>query len=109
MNCTMTNQDMLINKIISNIQHEHTLFKSVMLSKSKQTIYDSCNIIRFYECIYEYFKYNEGIDENILCYFSEQKDILSSLYHFYMKHEECAVGTWEEIDEMLDMYIIYNS
>jgi hypothetical protein len=33
-----------------------------MLSKSNTEIYDNCNVIRFYHCIYEYFLYCENFD-----------------------------------------------
>ena len=43
-------------QLLKVIGREYELFKYKMLSRSVQEIYDSCNAIRFYECMYEYFQ-----------------------------------------------------
>lgn len=91
--------------MLKKIKKEYEYFKYKMLSNCCRVIYDSCNIIRFYECINEYFQYNEEIDSSIMDVLSEHEDILGSLYDFYLKHEELDVGTWKEVEELLDIYV----
>ena len=45
------------------IAKEHELFRYKMLASTAEAVYDACNRIWFYECIYEYFQYAENIEE----------------------------------------------
>lgn len=106
MTVTVTQVSEQTKKIFMNvINKEYSIFKYRMLANCPRAIYDSCNIIRFYECVREYFLYNENMDLRIIDVMYGEDNIISLLYHYYMQHEECGVGTWEEIDEMIDMYI----
>lgn len=93
------------NIFLNLIKKEYAVFRYTMLTNCPKSIYDSCVIIRFYECIHEYFLYNTSIDVRIIDAFSGNEDIINTLYHFYLKHEDLDVGTWEDIDELLLMYI----
>lgn len=84
-----------------NIQSEYNLFKSTMLLKTPEEIYDNCNTIRFYECIYEYFQYNENIDGEFIKHMYHKKNIISAMQHIYYKNEYLTIDTWEGIDEVI--------
>ena len=91
-----------------NVKIEYSVFKHKMLSSCSRIIYDSCSIIRFYECMHEYFEYNENISSKVIKLLEDKKDLIASLYQFYLKHEELEIGTWDHIDTLLEMYISYN-
>lgn len=84
-----------------NIQSEYNLFKSTMLLKTPAEIYDSCNTIHFYECIYEYFQYNENIDREFIKHMYHRKNIISEIQRIYYKSEYLTIDTWEGIDEII--------
>lgn len=90
---------------INNLKKEHSLFKYRMLSACSRHIYDSCNKIYFYECMYEYFIYNENVDDNVIAQLSKNEYVLESLYNYYLSNENSEVSRWNLIDEMIDMYI----
>lgn len=92
-------------KVLNKIKKEHSKFKYRMLSSCNHNIYDSCNMIRFYECIYEYFKYNDAIDETYIRALIGRTNIIDSLYDYYLNHEYVDVTTFEAIDNLLELYI----
>ena len=47
-------------------------------------IYDSCNAIRFYECMYEYFHYNEGMESKYKDKVAVEDGLLEELYAYYL-------------------------
>ena len=85
-----------------NIESEYNLFKSNMLLKTPEEIYDSCNTIRFYECMYEYFQYNENINSQFISYMHCKKNTISELQHIYYKNEYLTVDTWDGIDDIIN-------
>ena len=86
------------------IRNEHALFKYQMLSNPVRTVYDSCNKIRFYECMMEYFQYKEAINKEFIN--SSQNSVypLAELYEIYLKYEYLHVDTWKGIEEILDVF-----
>lgn len=87
------------------IETEYLLFKYQTLSKSNIEIYDNCNIIRFYHCIYEYFLYSENLDKTHISVCLKCDNIIASLYHLYLKYEYLSYDKWEDIKEILNVFI----
>lgn len=96
-----------LRKLRKRISREHEQFHKKMMGSSPRDIYDNCNIIRFYECINEYFMYNEDIAEEYVSTCLKEARIISRLYCLYIKYERLKVDTWADIDEMLEC-LIYN-
>ena len=92
-------------RFLQKIQTEHSLFKFKMLSGTNREVYDSCNIIRFYETLYEYFLYKESLDQSIVEIGLQEDDVLDGLYQTYLKYEWLQVGTWEEIGQLIMVYV----
>ncbi len=92
--------------LVRSVEREYEMFKYKMLSKSKKKIFDSCNAVMFYSCLYEYFMYAENIwDEHIKACLN-CGDVLASLYSLYMEYEylRCS-GRWEDIEEILNVLV----
>lgn len=87
----------------SRIESEYANFKQKMLSSPASVIYESCSEIRFYECIYEYFSYSDGISRKHMEACLRCSSIIGSLYSLYLKYECLGCGTWEEIEEILNI------
>lgn len=92
-------------RFLQKIQTEHSLFKFRMLSGTNREVYESCNIIRFYETLYEYFIYKESLDQSLVKIGLQEDDVLDGLYQTYLEYEWLQVGTWEEIKELLKVYV----
>ena len=89
-----------------NIESEYNLFKSNMLLKTPEEIYDSYNTISFYECIDEDFQYNENRDSQFISHMHCKKNIISELQRIYYKNEYLTVDTWDGIDDMINFYMM---
>ena len=76
-----------------------------MLSKSNTEIYDKCDIIRFYHCIYEYFTYSTDLDKAHISACLKCDDIIGSLYHIYNTYEYLRYERWEDIEEILNILV----
>ena len=87
------------------IRNEHALFKYQMLSNPVRTVYDSCNKIRFYECMMEYFQYKENISREFINSSENSVYPLAELYEIYLKHEYLDVATWKGIEEVLNVFV----
>ncbi len=74
-------------KLFKKVDNEHELFKYKMLSSTPKEIYDNCNIIKFYECIYEYFRYEEIIAEKHIKSCLKCGNVIASLYEVYIEYE----------------------
>ena len=92
-------------ELVKRIKTEHSLFKFEKLSETNRTIYDACNQIRVYECLTEYFLYHEHFEPEFVELALEKEDILRELYDLYLKYEMVEVGTWEEIDSLLKLFV----
>lgn len=92
----------------NNIELEYSIFKFRMLSKTPREIYDNCNVIRFYECVHEYLIYNENVPGEFMEHIKTGQNILRELYHIYLKYEGIRIDSWEEIDNLIDIYMIDN-
>lgn len=88
----------------NNIELEYSIFKFKMLSKTSHEIYDSCNIIRFYECVHEYLLYNENVSAEFMDHIKIRNNVLEELYEIYLKYESLRIDSWDEIDNLIDIY-----
>ena len=91
-------------EMLAKLEVEHKLFKYRMLSGDNKSIYDACNKIRVYECLYEYFLWKEDINTEYIQLLSGNDSVLQTLYDIYLKYEYLDVGTWLAIDELLEVY-----
>lgn len=91
-------------KAVHNIKKEHLLFKYNMLSSYNRIIYDNCNKIHFYECLFEYFMYNDNPITEFINYAAYNEDVLATLFEYYLNNESCNVDTWEAIEDMWNTY-----
>ena len=104
-------KDKLLQKrmeLIKQIENEFLLFKCSMLSKSNAEIFDSCNIIHFYHCIYEYFMYVEELKDEYLYKCLENDSVIAVLYELHLKYEYLKCDSWENIEELLNVWIKKN-
>lgn len=93
------------HQLLKKIKREHSLFKFEKLSGSNREIYDACNQIRFYECVYEYFECHEHLKPEFVMLTEKTDDVIADLYKYYLKYEHLEVGTWKQIEELIDIYI----
>ena len=92
-------------QILKLAETEYQLFKYKMLSGTSREIYDSCNTIRFYECLHEYFQYTERVELEFVRKVKMRDDLLGQLYAYYLKAEYLSIETWTEIEELLHCYV----
>lgn len=86
------------------MEQEYHLFKYKMLSRTELEIYERCTEIYFYECLHEYFLYQEDIDKEFLDKASEMTNIYQELWNLYQKYEHLEISTWEQIEGILKFY-----
>jgi hypothetical protein len=90
-------------RLIRSVEKEFELFKYRTLSSSRQEIFQQCNVIRFYCCIYEYFEYAEDIrQEHINACLKCGDSVISALYGIYLEREYLRYERWEDILELLN-------
>lgn len=91
----------LVRKVVA----EFELFRYRMLSKSRKKIFESCNEIRFYSCIYEYFAYSADIGDAHINACLGCEGVIGTLYRLYMKYEYLRYSRWEDIEELLNVLV----
>lgn len=89
---------------MKQIENEYILFKEQMLSKNNAEIYDNCNTILFYQCLYEYFIYSTDLNNVYISACLKCDNILSALYKVYTTYEYLRFERWEDIDELLNAF-----
>ena len=92
-------------QLVHNIEKEFELFKYRMLSRSRKKIFEACCEIRFYSCIYEYFLYAEDIADSHIKACLKCEYAIAELYDLYLKCECLRCGRWEDIEELLDVFV----
>ena len=93
-----------IKQLTEKIIDEYKMFWYEMMEKDKNEIFESCNKIKFYSCVSEYFEWEENIDKK---YVEALKNIihpLGALWQYYLDHEYIRASTWDDIDELLACY-----
>lgn len=91
-------------QLTERIINEYRLFYYSMMERDKKEIFESCNKIKFYSCVSEYFEWKESISKKAV---ESLKDIncpLAELWQYYLDHEYIAASTWTDIDELLSCY-----
>lgn len=88
------------------MESEYDYFKYRMLASSRNEIYNQCNKIRFVECLREYVIYNREISGRYIeALLACRGNVYEELYAVYLKNESTKVGTWDDIEELLNVYI----
>lgn len=90
--------------LMERMEQEYQLFRYKMLSRTVKEVYEDCAKIHFYECLHEYFLYQENIQEEFLEKAAKRKGIYQELWNLYLKYEHLEVSTWEQIEGMLKFY-----
>lgn len=91
-----------VNTLLDRLSQEHELFYFQMISRTPKEVYENCGIIRFYDSLWEYFQYKENLDKEHVNACLKESRILPALYNLYLKYEHFKIGTWDEIEELLD-------
>ena len=92
-------------ELIDRLEVEHELFYCRTIAQPPEQVYDQCNIIRFHECIYEYFLYCEEINKEHIGACLREREIFAALHGIYLEYESLDVSTWEQIGELLNMLV----
>lgn len=88
-------------KLLLKVEAEHELFKYKMLASPVKDVYERCNEIRFYECVYEYFRYCENITEEYMKACLKESEIIAALWRTYIENEYLKIDTWEDIEDLI--------
>lgn len=88
-------------KLLLKVEAEHELFKYKMLASPIKDVYERCNEIRFYECVYEYFRYCESITEEYMKACLKESEIMPALWRTYIENEYLKIDTWEDIEDLI--------
>jgi hypothetical protein len=92
--------------LIRSVTAEYELFKYRTLSASRQEIFDRCNEIRFYCCVWEYFQYAEDIkEEYVYACLKLRGHVIAVLYQLYLDTESLSYERWDDIIELLDALV----
>lgn len=92
-------------ELMKRIETEHTIFKYRMLASTAAEVYENCNVIRFYECIYEFFQYAGDIEKEHVNACLQYENIIEALYQIYIKYEYLRCSRFEDIDEILSALV----
>lgn len=92
-------------ELMKRIETEHTIFKYRMLASTAAEVYENCNVIRFYECIYEFFQYAGDIEKEHVNACLHYENIIEALYQIYIKYEYLRCSRFEDIEEMLSALV----
>ena len=92
-------------KLLKKVTAEYGLFRCRMLLQPAEEVYNSCRIICFYECLYEYFRYCEKISRDFINASEKEEGVLAQLWELYLKNEYLQADTWDEIESILTAYV----
>ena len=90
--------------LTERVLDEYKLFCYEMMERDKKEIFESCNKIKFYTCVSEYFEWKEDIDKEHVEFFKKIVHPLETLWQYYLSHGYLAAATWEDIDELLSCF-----
>jgi len=76
-----------IKPFAERISDEYRLFYCSMMEKDKKEIFESCDKIKFYICVSEYFRENEDISKEAVKKLEHTKHPLEELWMYYLEHE----------------------
>lgn len=92
-------------ELLKKVRTEYELFRCRMLLCPAQEVYNSCRVICFYECLYEYFRYCEKINRDFINVSYKKEWVLAKLWEIYLENEYLKADTWDEIEEILNAYV----
>ena len=93
-------------RLRQRMEHEYDYFKYRMLASSRNEIYNQCNKIRFVECLHEYVIYNREVPRKYIeVLLGCSGSVYDELYAVYLKDESTKVGTWDDIEGLLNVFI----
>lgn len=93
-----------IKQLTERVRDEYSLFYYSMMEKDKKEIFESCNKIKFYSCVYEYFEWKEDIDKKHVEALKNIIHPLEVLWQYYLDHEYIRASTWDDIDGLLSCF-----
>jgi len=93
-----------VKQLTEKVSDEYKIFYYSMMEKDKTEIFESCDKIKFYSCVSEYFEWNEEISKKAVKKLKDIRHPLEELWMYYIGHEYISVSSWEDIDEMLACY-----
>lgn len=74
-------------ELLKKVGMEYELFRCRMLLCPAWEVYNSCRVICFYECLYEYFQYSEKINRDFINASYEKDWVLAQLWDIYLENE----------------------
>lgn len=92
-------------ELLRKVKTEYELFRCKKLLCPVQEVYDSCRVICFYECMYEYFQYCEKISRDFINASGKDDWVLAQLWELYLENEYLRADTWGEIEGLLNAYV----
>lgn len=92
-------------ELLKKVRTEYEMFRYRMLLCPAQEVYNSCRVICFYECLYEYFRYCEKINRDFINVSYKKEWVLARLWEIYLENEYLKADTWDEIEEILNAYV----
>ena len=93
-----------MKQLTEKVLDEYRLFYYSMMEKDKNEIFESCNKIKFYICVSEYFEWKEDISKKAVESLKDTNRPLEKLWQYYLDHEYIAASTWSDIDGLLSCY-----
>ena len=93
-------------ELLKKVQTEYELFRYRMLLSPVREVYNACRVICFYECLHEYFKYCEKISSDFINASAGEEQVLAQLWGLYLENEYLRADTWDEIEGMLNTYVV---
>jgi len=93
-----------VKQLTEKVSDEYKIFYYSMMEKDKTEIFESCDKIKFYICVSEYFEENEDISKEAVKKLEHIKHPLEELWMYYLGHEYIQALGWEDIDELLACY-----
>ena len=91
--------------ITNRVKREFNRFYFRIIHMEKERIIERCNQIHFYYCVQEYFEYNERVSDEALSFLFKKKDIIHSMWDYYIKYEELECSTWTQIEEIIAVWM----
>lgn len=92
-------------ELMKRIETKHTIFRYRMLASIAAEVYENCNMIRFHECICEFFQYAGDIEKEHIDACFRCENIMEAFYRIYMKYEYLRCSRFGDVDEILSALV----
>jgi len=91
------------------IEKEYDEFKSDMLRKTKEEIFDDYGIINFYSEIYEFLENSELSGRQYEILIKESEDgLLDSMWGEYLRCDYASIGNYEDMEDFISRFVNYS-